>query len=653
MVADYGRNSHHDEEFDCQTVRLNIDVQRDSPFNFDEDENSDTVAERPFGSMILWLGMLGLVILFVSLYFVSNMLGNEVDRLQSESVPLQTALSAPVQPLPQAQELAVTLTAVHNQTSQMAAILPTLDAENVQWPAVMAVIDDVDSSAIQLSGIEQTGNQLLIRGRAANEAFAIEYAHQLEASGQFRLVVVQSIEQVSEPFLSPTPATPSPTSTSTATSAPSNTPAPTGTATPKLCDDYEWDDTTPHSIFLGSPAQIHNFYPDLDLDQVTFLAKAGRSYEISTDSLAPGVDTFLTVMFSETTLTNDDANVGLLSSSVVMQAPADSDIEVLVQVSNRGVYGADKWYDLLVEEVIPATPTATVSPTTAPPTVTPSATAPTVTPSATADLRDNHEPNDIDPNPIAMGEAQIHNFYPDGDVDKVGFLLKNGRFYQILTSQLAVGVDTAVSVSFNGETWSNDDYDLPASGNLASSVCFAAEADGNAVATISNIGQQFDASKTYIVTVQEVPYFSVNPEEVDFGNVNEGSGTLTQTVQIGGTDGLDWTVSSETAWLGTDLITGTTPTTLTITADISGLAAGLHEGEITLGWVGSCRQTIPVTVQVDAAQSGLLPNGGGLYSVVSDRYLMSHRPFSSAKIRMLQDEMVEFVIAVTLYPVEP
>jgi hypothetical protein len=295
------------------------------------------------------------------------------------------------------------------------------------------------------------------------------------------------------------------------------------------------------------------------------------------------------------------------------------------------VYGADKWYDLQVVEVVPITPTPSVTPTVGPP---------TLTPSPTQDLRDIYEPDDIDPTPIAIGEAQIHNFYPSGDVDKVGILVKNGRFYQLLTSQLGVGVDTAVTVEFNGETWQNDDYDLPGSDNFASAVCFPAGAQGTAVATIGNMGQQFGPGKTYIVSVQEVPFLTVDPETVDFGAVSEGSSNPpAQTIQIEGSESLDWDVTTETPWLTTDVMTGTTPSTLNLSANIAGLAAGLHEGEITLGWAEFCRQTVPVTLQIDPVQSSL-PNHGA-------RFL------SAAKIAWLQNETVEFVIVVTLKPVEP
>ncbi len=615
-------------------------MQTNRPLDLDEYVPlEDEEAPRLLRPVILWLGVLGLTILFIPLYLMANTLGNEVAQLEAELTPLQTALAATPGALPQAQALTVTLTAVHNQTDQMAAILPVLEAEKVDWNAVMLAINQGDDSGIQLTGLEQSGDQLLIRGRAANEDAVTDYAYQLETSGQFNQVMIQSVTAVSEPFFTPTPtpllpsATPSATATSTprptATKTPV-TPWPTWTPTPKLTDDYEWDDTTPKPIFVGAPAQVHNFYPNFDLDQAVFLAKAGRTYEVSTDFLAPGVDTFLAVSYVDVQLSNDDAMLGTLRSSVTLQAPPDSDVEVLVQVSNRGVYGADQWYDLQVIEIVPTTPTPSVTPTNAPP---------TVTPSPTLDLRDIHEPNDVDPNPIAIGEAQIHNFFPNGDLDKVGFLVKNGRFYQILTSQLGVGVDTAVTVAFNGETWSNDDYDLPGSGNFASAVCFPAEADGTAVATISNVEQQFDSSKTYIVSVQEVPFLTVDPKEIDFGTMTQGEpNPPAQTVQIEGTEPLAWEVFNETPWLSTDVVTGTTPATLSMTADISGLDVGQHEGEILLGWADFCRQTIPVTIQVDPVQSEL-PGYG--------------RTQFMAKPASLQVETVEFVIVVTLKPVEP
>ena len=153
-------------------------------------------------------------------------------------------------------------------------------------------------------------------------------------------------------------------------------------------------------------------------------------------------------------------------------------------------------------------PTATPSNT---PTSTPTGTATaTSTPSATPDLRDAYEPDDQDPKPIAVGETQQHNFYPNGDIDNVKFPAKSQRYYQVLTSDLALGVDTVVTVKLGGNSWSNDDY-APGTGNFASAVCFQSLQDDSAVATIINKAGFYGPDKTYKIKVSEVSSLNASP----------------------------------------------------------------------------------------------------------------------------------------------
>jgi len=76
-----------------------------------------------------------------------------------------------------------------------------------------------------------------------------------------------------------------------------------------------------------------------------------------------GVDTSLNISVGGTTYTNDDRQPGDLSSEVVFQAGGD--VWPLVEVTNRGQYGADKWYQIIVEEIVlTPTPTPTSTPAT-------------------------------------------------------------------------------------------------------------------------------------------------------------------------------------------------------------------------------------------------------------------------------------------------
>jgi hypothetical protein len=155
-----------------------------------------------------------------------------------------------------------------------------------------------------------------------------------------------------------------------------------------------------------------------------------------------------------------------------------------------------------VPTAVPVPNTATPVPTaTPPPTLTPTLYP---TPSMTPDLRDQYEPDDNNPHTIMVSELQTHNFYPSGDVDKITFLAKMNRYYQVITSNLVLGVDTVLQMTLNGQQWTNDDYST-GSGNFASAVCFQAAQDGSAVGTITNKTQLYGGEKKYVITAIEIP----------------------------------------------------------------------------------------------------------------------------------------------------
>ncbi len=157
--------------------------------------------------------------------------------------------------------------------------------------------------------------------------------------------------------------------------------------------------------------------------------------------------------------------------------------------------------------------TATPRPTETPlPSHTPSSTAtttwtptvtwtPTETATRTPILTDQYEPNDINPSLIAVGETQTHSFYPLGDVDKVTFRAKGGRWYAVYTSNLAVGVDTRLELWVGNELYENDDA-IP--GQLASRIEFMAPGEVMVVVTVTNL-DQFGRDKYYDITVMEMP----------------------------------------------------------------------------------------------------------------------------------------------------
>ena len=622
-------------------------------------ENAPKPERLPL-SFTLWLLVLGLTILFIPIYYVAVAIQNDVAQIEADLQPLEAAMTGEPGTSSGTGNLNQSLVDMREQVDQFTAVSPTLAAANINWPIVINAIRGYDSSQIALNDIVQTDSQIAISGRAVNDNVVVEYARGLETSGAFTRVVVQSIVLLDEPFLTSTPTATSvqsaaQTVTSIATSVQStatsvtltpsvtSTPRPTWTPSPDLRDAYEWDDNTAKPIFLGQ-AQTHSFYPTFDVDNVSFLAKAGRIYHVSTTNLAAGVDTFLTVGYGDTTLTNDDAELGTLASLVTVQAPIDADVNVHVRITNRGSYGDAMTYQILVQEFVP-TSTPTAVPVTPSATPLPTSTAtPTKTPSPTPDLRDNFEPDDPTPAQIAFDVPQIHNFYPDGDVDYMRFPVKERHTYEVVTSELAPGVDTEMTVSLGAESWENDDYVPPGSGNLASAVCFATtpgQFNLEAVVTVENKVRQYAPDKLYTVTLADVPDLLVNPMPVDFGTVLTNVVTMpTQMLSLSATQVVTWTAVSDTPWLQLSTNNGTIPAGLTLTANIDALALGLHEGNITFTWSNACQKIVPVSITV-AAPTADLWQFPGLFADKPGDGLGKRTAFQG-------DGTVEFVIIVEM-----
>ncbi len=389
-------------------------------------------------TLVLWLVATSLLVFFLPLYLFFASVNQDAQGLTSQLSFIQTSLTNVPTPAPAVQQILTPLAQTQGQVKQLNAVYATLVAPRPNWTAAMAAIGNYDPNQITLTSVTRTVNSLMITGRATSDVNVTAYAHSLEQSNAFSRVVVQSIRTtfitptvtvsktsapiasiaLNPPTLVPAPAPvvapttiPMPPQISAPAPAATSQPASAPTATPDLQDPYEPDDMQPQPIALGQP-QTHNFYPVGDIDNVSFLAKAGHYYHVYTTNLAPGVDTFLSVRLGGWVLQNDDAIPGVLYSDIVFQNTTGADITAVATISNRGMYGPDKTYQIVVVEVtatptpIPtttptpsptntSTPTATPLPTNTPtpsptstnvPTATPT-TAPTVTPHAAASFQ--------------------------------------------------------------------------------------------------------------------------------------------------------------------------------------------------------------------------------------------------------------------------
>ncbi len=441
----------------------------------------------------MWLVAAGLAFFFVPLVLINNTIRTDTQRITADLNSAISQINTVPTPVPIIQQLAAQLTEVQSQTQQIAGANQQLTMAHPNRPAIMAALSRYDPNIVQLEALTSSDNRLTLSGRAVDQNTVVNYARTLEQSTLFNRVNVQSIRVLATPSVTRTP-----TLVSSAGSLTGTTPLST---TLDQRDEYESDNTDALAkpISIGAP-QIHNFYPGLDVDVESFLAKSGRYYRVTTSDLAPGVDTFISVSVGDRVYINDDAKAGTLASEVAFQN-TQVDVIAVIRTTNRGQYGVDKRYQLIVEEVVP-TPAPTPGPAaTAGAAVTPTV-APTTPPTSTPvpDLRDVYESDEITPKPIAVGQSQLHNFYPDGDFDQVQFLVKAGRFYRLYTTDLAAGVDTFLTVAAGATIYTNDDAK---SGTLASEVIVGVTgADVIATARITNRGQ-FGSDKRYQLVLEE------------------------------------------------------------------------------------------------------------------------------------------------------
>ncbi|MGD0992531.1 MAG: Ig-like domain-containing protein [Gemmatimonadales bacterium] len=109
------------------------------------------------------------------------------------------------------------------------------------------------------------------------------------------------------------------------------------------------------------------------------------------------------------------------------------------------------------------------------------------------------------------------------------------------------------------------------------------------------------------------PIITLNPTSLSFSGQQGGANPASQTLSVSNAGGgtLPWTASSNQTWLTVTPTSGTAPTTLTVSANTTGLAAGSYPATITVYAAGASNtpQAVPVTLTVlppsPAAPSGL------------------------------------------------
>ncbi|MGI8991789.1 MAG: BACON domain-containing protein [Bryobacteraceae bacterium] len=146
----------------------------------------------------------------------------------------------------------------------------------------------------------------------------------------------------------------------------------------------------------------------------------------------------------------------------------------------------------------------------------------------------------------------------------------------------------------------------PGSANIGINPAGLAAGVYNGTLTVSSANAT-NITVPVMLTVSSLPLLSATPGALAFNYQSGGAALTPQTVALTsstGTIGYTAAVATTTGgpWLQVSPTTASTPASLTVTADPTGLAAGIYDGTITLTLTGAgvATVTIPVTLSVNS-----------------------------------------------------
>jgi hypothetical protein len=166
------------------------------------------------------------------------------------------------------------------------------------------------------------------------------------------------------------------------------------------------------------------------------------------------------------------------------------------------------------------------------------------------------------------------------------------------------GAALSYTVSASGGTWLSV---TPASGTTPSSVSVSVNITGLAVGTYSGsitIAATGAANTPVTVPVTltvTLPALTVTPSSLTFSYTRGGTAPAAQSVSITSNgSALSYTVSTSATWLVVTPTSGTTPGSISVSINTTGLAAGTYTGTVTITSSGASNspRTVSVTLTV-------------------------------------------------------
>ena len=159
-----------------------------------EDDDVELSTSRRLPGLTRWLIALGMILVFITLFLVSETIQETTIPMATEVEILRATLTAVPQPLPAREQISAAMIQFETNASALNSMSATLTAQHITWPEVINRLADYDAAQVYLTGIaQQPTGQIVVSGQAINEAVVINYTDRLRQSDRFSSVVVQSI----------------------------------------------------------------------------------------------------------------------------------------------------------------------------------------------------------------------------------------------------------------------------------------------------------------------------------------------------------------------------------------------------------------------------------------------------------------------------
>lgn len=182
-------------------------------------------------SVLPWLLAVAVILVLVPNYQRLTQANAQIAILEANLATVQEALSIRNPAGVEVKQLKATLDEALARIDEIEGAYEAVAPEQTAWAGTLRAIEEAIPEGVDLTSLSQTDRQITLAGTASDQNKVQVLKANLENSGFFSTVTIQSMMALPTPTPTPT-TTPAPTPTPMPTSTPVPTPTPTATPTP-------------------------------------------------------------------------------------------------------------------------------------------------------------------------------------------------------------------------------------------------------------------------------------------------------------------------------------------------------------------------------------------------------------------------------------